>query len=74
MAWSLEHAPLLRQCINIIRSPGWEVKITHCYRDAKQMADKLTSMGVECESRCNIYNPPREVRVLLIMYGLFGLG
>lgn len=66
VAWSMEHVPLLRRCMKLIQAYEWETKITHCYREANQVADKLANMGVELHIGCNIYqDPPCEVREVM---------
>jgi len=66
LAWTREHEPLLRRCASLVKFPGWEVRITHCYRETNQVADKLANMGVELDLRCNTYHsPPCAVRDLV---------
>jgi len=44
----------------------WEVKITHYYREANQVTDKLANMGVNMSLEfSNINSPPTEARELL---------
>jgi len=54
-AWTMERAPLLRRCTNLSKSYAWEIRVTHYYREANQVADKLADMGVELSSCCNVY-------------------
>jgi len=42
---------------------GWEVKVSHCFREANQVADKLTKMGIEGSLGVTTYRvPPVETR------------
>ena len=46
IAWSLEHEALLCNYANLIYSGGQEVKIKRCHKEANQVVDKLTNMGI----------------------------
>jgi len=41
--WNPVHKPLITQCKKLIGRYDWEVKITQCYREANQVAEKLTT-------------------------------
>lgn len=58
-----EHYHLITQCKSLINWDGWEVLVSHCYREANQVADKLANLGVDINNGCMIYeSPPVEVR------------
>jgi len=64
--WSKEHETLLSICKKFIQSQDWIVKISHCYPEANQVADKLASMGIDLVSSCNVFSsPPQEIMDLL---------
>ena len=46
MYWHSEHSFLLQQCKAIIKWKGWEVKISHYFREANQGADILVNMNI----------------------------
>ena len=54
VAWSMEHVPLLRKCMKLIQAREWETRITNCYQEANQVANKLVSMRVELHTGCNM--------------------
>ena len=39
----------------MIEWEGWEVKISHCFREANQVADMLAKMGIEGMLGLTIY-------------------
>ena len=47
MQWHPEHHFLLQQCVRLMQQADWEVTITHCYREANQVADFLANKGVD---------------------------
>ena len=47
MQWHPEHQFLLQQCYNLMGKESWEVKISHCYREANQVADILAHREVD---------------------------
>jgi len=64
--WSKEHEPLLNSCKKLIQSQDWVVKISHCYREANQVADKLANLGINLPSGCTVFSsPPQEIMELL---------
>ena len=64
--WSKEHEPLPNRCKKLIQSQDWEIKISCCYQEANQVADKLANMGTDLVSSYNILSfPPQEVINLL---------
>ncbi|KAJ8437489.1 hypothetical protein Cgig2_007466 [Carnegiea gigantea] len=51
---------------DLIESPGWEVLLGHCYREANQVADRLANMGVELNYAIRLFTlPPVEVAPLM---------
>ena len=67
MAWSLEHEPLIHSCIQLIRAEEWDVQITHCYREANEVADKLANMEIRSQSKYMSFNSlPCEVKDVLL--------
>jgi len=66
MQWHPEHHFLLQRCSNLLRKEEWEVKITHCYREANQVADILANKGVDGTLGVTKYqSPPVEIREAL---------
>ena len=64
---SARHAGIVHQCRRLIDSPGWEVVLEHCYREANQVADRLANMGVELNCTIQLFTlPPVEVNPLMI--------
>uniref|UniRef100_A0A7C9AZV2 RNase H type-1 domain-containing protein n=1 Tax=Opuntia streptacantha TaxID=393608 RepID=A0A7C9AZV2_OPUST len=43
----LEHYFLIQQCKKLLDWGGWEVRISHCFREANEVADKLAKIGTE---------------------------
>ena len=57
---------LIKQCKLLIDWAGWVVKISHCFREANQVADKLANLGVESQLGVKKYRaPPEETREAL---------
>jgi len=53
---------VIKQCKDLLRAEGWETKITHCYREANLVADKLANLGVILDGNFMLFEcPPREV-------------
>ena len=48
-SWNLVHKPLITQCKLLIERNDWEVKVSHCYREANWVADKLASLGINSD-------------------------
>ena len=64
--WHTEFSSLLHQCHNLLNWEGWEVKVTHCYREANRVADKLAQMGLTGQLGAITYQtPPRETQEAL---------
>ena len=42
-----EFSPLIDQCRLLIEWEGWEVKLSHCFRETNQVADKLAKLGLD---------------------------
>lgn len=60
--WNLVNKQLIIQCKQLIEWTDWEVKITHCYREANQVVDKLANLGINNEIGIVYFNfPPTEV-------------
>jgi len=57
-----EHSRLLHKCKCLIQWEGWEVRISHCPREANQVADILARLGSTGTSGVSVFRlPPREV-------------
>jgi len=41
-----EYSNLLHHCQKLLNWSGWEVKVSHCFREPNQVADKLANMGI----------------------------
>ena len=64
--WHPTHHFLLQQCSHLMRKEEWEVKISHCYREANQVADILANKGVDNSLGVRKYqSPPVEIREAL---------
>jgi len=37
---------LIQQCKQLLDWAEWEVRITHCFRETNQVADKLANIGI----------------------------
>jgi len=44
-SWNPIHKSLILQCKEIITQGDWEVKVSHCYKEANQVADRLPNLG-----------------------------
>ena len=42
---SAEHSLIVAQCRSLFTQEGWEVRISHCYREANKVADALANIG-----------------------------
>ena len=52
----------LQKCLRLMEWTGWEVKCTHCFREANQVADILANMGSDGSVGVTIHrSPPRGV-------------
>jgi len=57
---------LTQQCKHLLGWDGWTVKVSHCLREANQVADKLATIGSEGRLGLTTFaNPPLEVHELL---------
>jgi len=66
MQWHPEHHFMLQQCTKLMLKEDWEVKISHCYREANQVADILANKGVVGMLGVIKYqSPPTEIREAL---------
>ena len=48
----------IQRCTKLIETPGWEVLINHCYREANQVADILANLGVELDGDFIVFPHP----------------
>ena len=65
-AWYPYHRFTLEQCKGLITWRDWEVQVTHCFREANQVANRVANMGVTSSIGIIIYqHPPLEVRDLM---------
>ena len=63
---SVAHMLLLHQCQELINQVGWQVTISHCFREANKVADALANIGCNLQSGVAMYErPPNEVKELL---------
>uniref|UniRef100_A0A7C9DAS6 RNase H type-1 domain-containing protein n=3 Tax=Opuntia streptacantha TaxID=393608 RepID=A0A7C9DAS6_OPUST len=73
-----EYGLLIQQCKTLLNWGGWKVKISHCFREANQVADKLTNMGVagnlEVNTHCTPTMETREARYADILGVLWPRG
>jgi len=61
-----ENIFLIQQCRQLLGWTGWTVKVSHCLREANQVADKLATIGSEGRLGLTILAiPPSEVHELL---------
>ena len=66
MDWRPEHTSLLQQCKTLITDSDWEVHISHCYREANKVTDRLANMGIGIETGIIFYqSPPMEIKDVL---------
>jgi len=57
-----EHGVLIKHCKDLLRDSSWETEITHCFREANKVADKLANLGVNLDGAFMLFvRPPREV-------------
>lgn len=62
MVTNAEYKILATQCKQLLDNPGWEVKITHCFRESNKAADALANLGVNLiPSFCFYNDPPSEI-------------
>ena len=57
----IEHWNLIKQCRELIADSSWEVHISHCFREANRVADKLANIGVGLDTQCMFYDTPIPV-------------
>ena len=61
-----ENYSLVRQCTDLLSSTGWQVRVSHCYREANKVADKLANIGLYLNSHfMYLDSHHEEVRALL---------
>ena len=52
---------LIHQSKQLLSWSGWEIKISHCFREANQVADKLANLGAQEGFGLQVFQvPPRE--------------
>ena len=56
--WHKRYAFLVRQCEILMEELGWELPMSHCYREANQATNKLANMWVGCAFRLVMYRSP----------------
>lgn len=67
MDWYPEHAGLLHQCKALLIARDWEVYVSHCYREANQVADILANMGIGIDMGVIFYqSQPMEIKDVLL--------
>lgn len=67
MSWCPKHVGLLHQCKALLKDSNWDIYISHCYREANQIADRLVNMGIGMGSGVTYYFlPPMEVKDVLL--------
>jgi len=70
VSWCLEHTGLLHQCKALIEGNDWEVRVSHCYREANRVADRLANMGIRFDSGTVFYSsPPMKIKDILLADG-----
>jgi len=53
-------------CRRLLYANGWDVEITHCFRETNQVADRLANIGVTGRLGAIMYqNPPMEIQDVL---------
>jgi len=61
--WHTENNSIIQQCKQLLSWEGWETHLTHCYREANQVADMLAKIAIDRQLGVRIYRePPVEVR------------
>jgi len=56
-----KHYFLVQQRKQLLDWDGWEVKLSHCFREANQVADKLATIGTEGRLGVTIFRTPPPV-------------
>lgn len=53
--------PLIMQCKETIAQGDWEIKISHWYKEANEVADRLANLGITRDVGVVYFNmPPQE--------------
>ncbi|KAJ8451425.1 hypothetical protein Cgig2_017816 [Carnegiea gigantea] len=61
-SWNPIHKLLITQCKNLMERTDWEIKVTHCYREANQVADKFANLGITSDVGATYFDsPPKEI-------------
>jgi len=67
IAWCPRHRFLLQQCRDLIIGREWMVRVTHCFREANQVANRLANLGITTSLGVTILQHPHlEVRDVLL--------
>jgi len=66
MNCNVHHYAIVQQCRMLLELPNWEVKVTHIFREANQVADAMAniSLGLDCDFMF-FTEPSRELLALL---------
>ena len=58
-----QHKFILQQCKDLIAWEDWEIRVTHCFREANQVADRLANLGITASLGTTSFHVlPLEVR------------
>ena len=49
---------IIQQCKKLLDWNGWTIRLSHCYREANQVADKLAKIGTEGSLGVTVYRAP----------------
>ena len=53
----------LNSCTQLLEWTGWDIKISHCFREVNRVADKLAKLGLNMSLGVLIHrDPPVEAR------------
>ena len=56
-----EYQFLIQKCQQLLDWGGWEIKVSHCFQEANQVADKLANIGTQGGLGVQIFRvPPKE--------------
>ncbi|KAJ8450090.1 hypothetical protein Cgig2_033284 [Carnegiea gigantea] len=66
MTCNARHYAIVQQCRLLIELPNWEVRVTHVFREANQVANAMANIGLGLDGEFMFSTePPREVLTLL---------
>ena len=58
---------IIRKCLALINREEWEVKVTHCYREANRAADWLANYGVNLQEKFVMLQAvPKDLHAVLL--------